>query len=172
MSNRLPNSVDVWRMVTAKRVFEGSIAFDAMPRLKTLLADVAGQCNYEIGFDRNGQDQAFLDLSVTANLPLVCQRTLQHFDLPVVISQRLGLIRHEREEAALLEGYEPVLVPADGFLQVADIVEDELILAVPMVPMSDDGLLEDQVIWQDADAAEEPATTNPFAALSRLKKQD
>ena len=171
MSNGLPESVDAWRTVTARRIFQGRIGLDTMPRLAESLADTAGECEYWIGFDRDELGVAFLELRAEATLPLVCQRTLNRFELPVTIGQRLGLIRDEREEAALPEGYEPVLVPADGALRLADMIEDELILAVPVVPLSEHGLLVDDMVWQEADtgAAGETAAASPFAVLARLK---
>ena len=59
---------------------------------------------------------------------------LKRFLQPVQLVQRLGLIREEADEAGLPEGYEPLLVPDDGMLRPAELVEDELILAVPVVP--------------------------------------
>src|SRR3546814_2050239 len=67
----------------------------------------------------------------------VCSSDL--FEFPVEIVQRLGLIvaggDDEVEEAALPEGYEALQLPADGMLRPAELVEDELILAIPVVPV-------------------------------------
>lgn len=167
----LPESVDVWRMVAARRVFEGRIALGAMPRLATSLADAEGACAYRIGFDRNEQGQAMLELELETSLPLVCQRTLERFELPLVLHQRLGLIRAEQEEAALPAGFEALLVPTGGALSLAEVIEDELILAIPVVPMSDEGLQAGDVAWQDPleDNEGAPGTTNPFAVLAGLR---
>jgi uncharacterized protein len=89
--------------------------------------------------------------------------------LPVQLVQRLGLIRDEADEAALPEGYEALLVEADGMLHPAVLVEDELILALPVVPVSPDA----EAVERDfAPTVEETAQANPFAALSGWKKED
>ena len=80
----------------------------------------------------------YVELRIDAALPLECQRSLQRFLLPVQLVQRLGLIRDEADEAALPPEYEALLVPADGMLRPAELVEDELILALPVVPVSPD----------------------------------
>ena len=67
---------------------------------------------------------------------LRCQRSLQPFVLPARVEQTLGLIREEAEEAGLPPGYEPLLVPEDGRIVPIDLVEDELILALPVVPVA------------------------------------
>ncbi|HET9048918.1 MAG TPA: YceD family protein [Chiayiivirga sp.] len=161
-------------MVTARRIFAGRLALSTMARLAASLADTVGEVEYEVEFDRDEQAQAYLQLKVDARLPLICQRTLERFELPVHIRQRLGVIRREQDEAGLPEGYEPMLLPADGGLRIADAIEDELILAVPVVPMSDKGLLPQDVVWQDAEPEMEqlPESTSPFAVLGRLKQKD
>ena len=61
---------------------------------------------------------------------------MQRFLLPVHLVQRLGLVRDEDEEQALPPDYEALLVPEDGNLRPLDLVEDELVLAVPVVPLA------------------------------------
>lgn len=170
----LPESVDVWRMVTARRIFEGQVGLEAMPRLVTCLADAEGTCTFRIDFDRNEQGQALLDLTAESRLPLVCQRTLERFELPVVIHQQLGLIRAEHEEAALPPGVEPLLVPATGVMRLLDVVEDELILAVPVVPMSETGLLAGTRAWPAAGASADEVveSVNPFSVLASLRDKN
>ena len=53
-------------------------------------------------------------------------------------------IEDESEEAALPPGYEPLLI-ADGQVNLADVIEDELILALPVVPLKPGEPLE----WHD-----------------------
>ena len=88
--------------------------------------------------------------------------------LPVQLVQRLGLIRDEADEAALPEGYEALLVGADGILKPAELVEDELILALPVVAVSPGAEVVEREFAPDA---EEVAQANPFAALAGLKKE-
>jgi uncharacterized protein len=90
---------------------------------------------FRIEFGRDEFGVAFADLRVEAALPLTCQRTLERFELPIRVEQRIGLIRSERDEASLPPGYEPVLLPEDARLNPAELIEDELILAVPVVPV-------------------------------------
>lgn len=174
MSNALPEAVDAWRMVSGRRIFEGRIRLDSMPRLAMYLADTEGECGYLLEFDRDASGVATLGIHAQARLPLVCQRTLDRFELPVAVRQTLGLIRNEAEEAGLPEGCEPLLVTPDGMLRLADAIEDELILAVPVVPVSEVGAPADGRVWQDNEDTQEPqkapGQANPFAALAEWKK--
>ena len=161
----LPETVDAWRMVAARRTFEGSIPFREMPRLRDALASVDGSVRYEIEFGRDEMQVAYVGLKLDAALPLTCQRSLEAYEEQVSIDERLGLISKESEEAALPPGYEPLLTET-GEINLADVVEDELILALPVVPMKP-GLEEKEHVFT---AAPPGGAGNPFAALANLKK--
>lgn len=155
-------------MVAARREFEGRIPLSAMTRLRDSLVDVEGEVRYALAFDTDSLKVPFVELRIEAELPLECQRSLQRFLQPVRMVQRLGLIRDEADEAALPPEYEPLLVPADDLLRPAELVEDELILALPVVPVSPDA----EAVERDfAPTVEETAQANPFAALAGWKKE-
>lgn len=168
MSATLPAVLDAWRMVTARRMFEGALPLSGMLRLASALADTAGDCRYEVVFGRDSLDLPFVEIRADAELPLQCQRTLERFLHPVALVQRLGLITDEAQEAGLPEGMEPLLLPADGELRPLELVEDELILAIPVVPI-DPRSAEVTADWPADAAQEEDARPNPFAALAALK---
>ena len=167
-NSRVPEHVDAWRMVAARREFEGRIPLAAMTRLRDSLLDPEGDVRYTLAFGTDALKLPYAELHIEAELPLECQSSLRRFVLPLSLVQRLGLIRDEADESALPEEYEALLVEADGMLKPAELVEDELILALPVVPVSPDA----EVVERDfAPTAEETAQANPFAALAGLKKE-
>jgi uncharacterized protein len=173
MSVELPEVLDAWRMVAARRGFEGILPLSSMARLRDSLCDDEGEARYEIEFDRDALQVPYVELRIQAALPLVCQRSLQRFLQPVQVVQRLALVPADTDleaaEAGLPEGYEVLPVPADGALRPAELVEDELILAVPVVAIAPGGeALERE--WPAT--AEEMDEASPFAALAALKKHD
>lgn len=164
MSATLPAVVDVWRMVTAKRYLEGTLPLARFTRLRSALTDTEGECRFSLEFGRDGMDQPFVEVRAEAELPLQCQRTLERYLQPVSVVQRLGLITSEAQEDALPEGMEPLLVGESAEVRPIDLVEDELILAVPVVPMNPDSTLPDAVR-----APVEEEKPNPFGVLAALK---
>ena len=171
---RVPEVLDAWRMVAARRDFEGSLPLSSLSRLRDSLCDGGlgngeGEVRFSLQFDCDALQVPYVELRIDAALPLECQRTLQRFLQPVHLVQRLGLIRDEADEAGLPEGYEPLLMPEDGMLRPAELVEDELILAVPVVPT----MPGTEAMEQDWPVqAEEQAQANPFATLGQLKHKD
>ncbi|MEI2429088.1 MULTISPECIES: YceD family protein [Lysobacter] len=166
---RVPEVLDAWRLVAARRGVEGRLPLSALTRLQGLLYDVDGEVRFSLDFDTDELRVPYAELKIEAGLPLLCQRSLERFVMPVRIEQRLGLIRDEADEAALPPGYEPLLMPEDGMLRPAEMVEDELILAVPVVPVAPDS----EAVERDFSATQvELDAANPFAALSSLKKNN
>ena len=130
--------------------------------------DAEGDCRYQMEFGRDGLDLPYVEIRAEADLPLQCQRTLERFLHPVQLVQRLGLITDEAQESALPEGMEPFLLQTGGELHPAELVEDELILAIPVVPINP-ASTPVEADWP-ADVEDEPKP-NPFAALAALKAQ-
>lgn len=168
MSADLPETVDVWRMVTQGRCFEGSLPLASMTRLAESLTDTSGSVKFSLEFGRDAFGIGFVAIHVEGRLPMLCQRRLESFDWPVVLDARLGLIRKEEDEAGLPPGYEPLLV-LETDIRPADVIEDELILALPLVPLSPGSDSEEEVVVWSSEMAK-PEKPNPFAALSALKQ--
>lgn len=168
MSTDMPEVLDASRMVAARYRFEGRLPLSSMPRLLGVLADAGGDdVVFSLDFDRDTMQVPYVELRIDAGLPLVCQRTMQRFVLPVALVQRLGLIRDEADEAALPEGYEALLLAGDGLLRPTELVEDELILAIPVVPVKP-GSESVERDWPVS--TEEEVRANPFSALAALKQ--
>ncbi len=158
-------------MVSARRSFQGTLSIAAMGRLGEVLADASGDVVYTLDFGRDELGTAYMAVHVDAPLTLLCQRTLEPFVLPVSLDTRLGLIRDDREEAALPPGYEPLLV-VDDRVHPAAVMEDELLLAVPLVPVSPQSEWPEEGRESAApDAPADSAENNPFAVLRELKRK-
>ncbi|MDQ2971393.1 MAG: YceD family protein [Rhodanobacteraceae bacterium] len=168
----LPSRVDAERMVAARRVFHGSLPVASMPRLAAALADDRGEVEYELQFGIDALDTPCVKMHAKAVLILQCQRSLQTFEWPVEIEQRLGLIADECDEAGLPPGVEPLLLD-DGTLDPAGAIEDELLLSLPSFPVKPGNEME-ALHWERGNHAvpvENAETeTHPFAILRELKQ--
>ncbi len=169
MSRGLPDQIDIWRLVAGRRCFSGSLPLAELTRLRESLASEAGVVEYTLDFDVDELEQPYAELVVQGELPLVCQRTLEAYRQPISIRMRLGLIRREEQETALPPGYEPCLVPPDGLVSLAELIEDELILALPLVPVRSES--SENAVAAESVAEEEAGKPNPFAVLKGMRLQ-
>ena len=143
-----------------------------LARLCGALAGDEGEVGFRLDFGRDELGTDYVDVHAQAPLTMICQRTLEPFVLTVTVDSRLGLIRQERDEAGLPPGCEPLLVAEDGRLDPADVIEDELLLALPLVPVNPDSSLPDALVGRgEPESGEaESRENNPFAVLRELKK--
>ncbi len=117
-------------------------------------------------------EQIWLALTAEVALPQTCQRCLGPVDVPVSFAREFRFVASE-EVAAVEdeESEEDVLVLSRDF-NLLELIEDELLMALPVVPKHDvcPGAVKLQVADMDfvEEAAEKP---NPFAVLEQLKKK-
>jgi uncharacterized protein len=116
--------------------------------------------------------QIWLTLSAEVALPQTCQRCLGPVDVPVAFEREFRFVASEEVAAAEdEESEEDVLVLSRDF-NLLELVEDELLMALPVVPKHEvcPGTVKLQVADPDfvEDEAEKP---NPFAVLEQLKKR-
>lgn len=173
MSASLPASVDANRMVAGRRSFEGVLPVAELPRLVAALAKDSGEIAYNLDFEQGQLGDPELHVRLAVRLTLECQRTLQPFEWPVEIDTRLGLLASEDDAAALPEQCEPLLLE-HGTLQPRRVIEDELLLALPLVPVKPGSEIL-QGVWNEPDQSSQDAAkgemvTRPFADLRKLMK--
>ena len=192
MSNRLPEFIDPLQLVEKCQGFKGTIAIAKMKRLASLLVDTAGVAELDIQFGRDSAGLATAIGTVTAVVRLQCQRCLEPMDFKVESRFSLGVVASHTEARNLPENYEPLLAE-QGHLSLTELVEDEILLALPATAMhSERCSIRDSAHIAQGDAivakpheieslynsrtAEQPNATdedkqNPFAVLADLKEK-
>ncbi len=126
--------VDAYRMARAGSSRRGEIALSRMSRLAPLLSDVQGAARYELEFHLDSQSRPLVTGRIRARLELICQRCLEPLVLDLDLDLRLGIVRSDEEAVALGDGREPVTLET-GEVSISALVEDELILGLPAVPL-------------------------------------
>jgi uncharacterized protein len=168
MSSTLPDLLDPWRAVDSRSVFAGRLPLTSLPRLRALLLDSAGDVSFRLAFSRDEEHRAVLYCEVSAALKLRCQRCLEALEHQVGSSMALALVSGTDEERQLPERYEP-LPASETPIRPRDLIEDELLLGLPQIPMHDP----DVCTAMDPDAEEartQSGKANPFAVLAELKR--
>lgn len=170
----MPERGDPLHLAELGRSYEGRVELAGLGRLADSLAGSEGLVRYRLAFDRDHRGRPCVTGHLVGSLPLQCQRCLQVFALDVERDWRVVLLAEAAEEALLDEGEDARLV-SDRGMPLAELIEDELILAVPLVPKHPAGAaceLPAGAIVGDEPPAEEldEAKDNPFAELSRLKR--
>lgn len=138
-----------------------------MPRLQSELAAPSAplQVQLELRRDRQGQ---WLRGSIDGALMLECQRCAATYAWKLDLQVALLLVESEAEEQRVLEFADPYRIENDH-LPLRELVEDEVLLALPIVPRCQE-CMSTLSAMPAAQAAKEEAPSkpaNPFAQLSK-----
>ncbi len=153
------------------RQISGEITVAEMPRLLDALEDTQGNLRFTIIGGTDKQGSPLLDVSITGNCRLRCQRCLSAMEHAVRLDTRLLL----RDQASLdaLDGdvageeeeFDSIL--ADAHLDVLNLLEEEILLSLPIAPKHEFGAC------QAADGGNmHKEEKNPFAVLAKLKQNN
>ena len=119
-----------------------------------------------------GEDQIWLHLSAKAVVPMACQRCMAAVSIPVEVDQWYRFVA--TEDIAMAEDDEAVedLLVMEPQFDLQALLEDELLMALPLVPMHEQCPGQTD-LRQIAPVADDPAPEkpNPFAVLEQLKKK-
>lgn len=131
---RLPQLVDPYECLRQRAVFEGQLSSGQLPRLSPLLTEPSHDITFRIAFDSDESERCMIECSVTASLPLICQRCGQEMDCPIDSHSILVVVTRDDEAEELPEEYDPLLLRDGVPVVLLDLIEDELLLAMPMIP--------------------------------------
>jgi uncharacterized protein len=144
------------------RSLQGELPVSGLERLHDELAEIAGVVVYRLNGKMSRQGKPQLVLEVSGEVPLVCQRCLGQLDHPLSIVSTLELIADEADLSQdELEDDSRDFLVAQKELDVAALIEDEIILALPGAPRHKECAL--------PDGNTRGTKESPFAALAALK---
>lgn len=155
--------IDGFEFASAGANLQGVWPIGDFPRLRDMLAAHDGEVVYALDGVRDARGRPALRLSVRGTLELRCQRCLEGLPFEVSSEELLVLAGTQAEiDAEPADVHSPDRVVAGKEMPVRDLVEDELILALPYAPRH-----EGCRARASQDAA---AKTLPFAGLRGLMR--
>jgi uncharacterized protein len=171
MSGASGEYLDLTRASHQSLRWAGNISTTAMPRLAAAVADPGSQVSVGLQTAHDG-GRVTVQGRIQADLKLTCQRCFGNLEFPVTTGFNLAWVRSEQEAMHLPEPYEPLL-SASGRLKVAELVEDELLLALPMVALHAIDECRASVAAKSRRRRKVAADTvsRPFASLKALKRR-
>jgi uncharacterized protein len=173
--NADPRRLDVEAFADAAATLEGEWPLSALDRLAEAAqgrsaddaeALVTWRARGEARRTGAGAPQTWLHLQARCPIALLCQRCLNPVRLDVVAMRSFRFVAGEQAAAELDESSEDDVLALTRALDLRDLVEDELLLSLPIVPKHDVCPEPLKAVGGEADGIE-PA--HPFAALAVLK---
>ncbi len=176
MPKHIPERVDPWHLVERAQVIQGEIVLSSLGRLSVLLNDCEELqvADFRLSFLRDQSQRAIIHCEISATLGLTCQRCLGSMSMLVEIDSSLVLVQGLEDAKRLPEELEPLIPADDGRVRIRDLVEDELLLAIPDAPKHSGKACVPDIdgYAEDTDAKSIQAEPNPFEILAVLKGAD
>ncbi len=154
--------VDLFEFCRLARSMSGRVPHGGLGRLE--LADRSGELDWHVEGGQDSKGAPVLHLGVKGPVQLSCQRCLEPLDIDLYLQRRFGVVRSELEAENMPlddDEFDPV-VGSEQF-DLLELVEDEVLLSLPVVPRHDSCPVD--LVARHASAA----PPSPFSALAGLK---
>jgi uncharacterized protein len=149
---------------------EGDLALKSLHRVVDLLAEPSGSVKVSLQAGASN-GVATLAGDIGGDLPLSCRRCGRTYAWSLRTRLDLRLVQSEAQERALMQEVDALLVENDE-LMLRELVEDEILLALPMLPRCETCENAVNAAPEVAPPVVEPSVReNPFAALKQQLKK-
>ena len=126
----LPATVLVRKLLEQRACLQGEVPAAELPRLAEAVLGLATAVSASLQFGVGEDGHAYCDASVSVDVLMQCQRCLEPVTVALRTESRLRLI--DELESTLAKTVEPVLLDK-GSLNLVELVEEELLLALPII---------------------------------------
>ncbi|KEA61900.1 hypothetical protein ADIMK_4047 [Marinobacterium lacunae] len=108
--------------------------------------------------------------SASGSVMLTCQRCLEPVSVDVEAEVNLAMVLNEEQAKNLPRYYDPLIVEAED-VELLSLIEDELILSLPLVAYHEDCSIQTSFGDVDEAARTQEKKPNPFSVLAELKNK-
>jgi len=169
----LPKRIDPRKLAEREVRFESLIKVEELPEFANSLAQPGGEVKVDLQFGLDEQRIRTIVGDAKSTVFLACQRCLDPVEVEVTATFNLAIAPSEEKAKQLPRSYDPLIVE-DEEIDLFPVIEEELILSLPMVPYHQDCSI--QTSFGDGDEAVNADETesasdkpNPFSVLAQLK---
>ncbi|MDD9893190.1 MAG: YceD family protein [Gammaproteobacteria bacterium] len=178
----MPRRFSPWNLVDRSASLVGELSLDELPRVKTVASSVEEGLSYEIQGGKDLLGNPSLAIQLKGQLTVTCERCLEGMPIPLECNSTLQLKTQVQAatrsgEHELTDDCDVLIVERDDKLDALDLLQDEILLALPLVPahatIEECGekvasLLSTQQTSNSGTNDEDKPSNKPFADLASL----
>ena len=176
MSSLLPRQIDPHRLADKEGYLQGEIVAAELNRLGETAELLSARIPVSLEFKREAEGRLTISGQVSAEVELTCQRCMAPTPVKLKAEFSLVMVGSEQEATHLPDEFDPIICRSGERLNLNTIVEDELLLAMPIVVFheneQDCGVNSDYLAAASNPLDEENRSSNPFEVLKKLKEDD
>lgn len=159
--------IDAFDFGLSKEQREGDVPVSQLPRLMKECVDGEGNLHWQLQGGTHESGHPRLSIQVAGSVNLICQRCLKPFMFEMASESVLVLAHDERQAdqiEAMLDEDDIDVIVGSKTLNMADLIEDEALLAIPQAPKHAQCL--NQIVQAEGIITTKPS---PFAILKSIK---
>jgi DUF177 domain-containing protein len=166
---KLPITIDPYKSAQRNLVCDGYFELSEFDRLSATAEKCSGQMNVKIQFGVDEQGLNTISGTGSTMVELTCQRCNELFEQTLSVSFNLSPIKKAEQADELPSYYDAIELDENGEVNLRELVESELLLAIPLIPRHelDDCQASADSTW--GELPEELDKPNPFDVLKQLK---
>ena len=160
----IPEQIKLFNFAKRELSFTQTYQLGEFPRLANVLSNQSDKVAVKLSFYLEEGKIPCVSGSIELQAELICQRCLEGFKLELRPEFKLAFVTNEQQGQELEADYEISLLEEDE-LSTIELITDEILLSIPMIPMHEHACLE----YQDDEELDIEKPENPFAVLKTLK---
>lgn len=133
----LPKTIDPWRLIKKHAELIGDLPLREFPRLQAMHDQGAQMAHVELFFQITKEGVPLIKGKVQATLQLICERCNDAMEYKMEQSIMLSPVKDDEAAKRLPGDIDPLLLTETDTV-LAQIIEDEILLNLPMVTKHDD----------------------------------
>jgi uncharacterized protein len=167
----LPDKIDPFKAAAHGIKLHGFLKVKNMNRLLPLLHASEGEVQVNLDFSKDEQGICIVRGHIQANFMLQCQRCMGSLNYEIMDDFISGVVDNEEQATDIPEGYDDIIIANEAVLAIQDMIEDDLIISLPIVPMHDPDVCNIKLplgVGSHEPVAED---NNPFKVISILRSK-
>ena len=168
-TNRLPRLIDPRKFAQQGLSLEGEILVSDLERLSEVSLSEADKVQVVLDFGIDEEKHRRIAGDLNCKLTVSCQRCLEPVEIELNAQLNLAIVWDEERAKQLPRTLDPVIL-GEGQADLYTIIEEELLLDLPMVSYHEEDCIEQTSFGEEVDEeSESSSTSNPFQVLEQLK---
>ena len=167
LSKGLPGQLKLFNFAKKEISLSGIYHISDFPKISEIASNKKDNVKVDLSFYLKNNKTPCVDGIIELDIVLACQRCLDDLSTTLKVNFNLAFVRHNQESEELDSHYE-IYVIEEEELATHDLVSDEILLSIPMVPTHDYDCIKEINEQEIVEGKSE----NPFAILKKIKIAD
>ena len=167
LNKSLPDQLKLFNFAKKEISLSGLYQISDFPRITEIASNKKDNVRVELSFYLKNNKTPCVEGIIELDIVLTCQRCLDNLSIELKVNFNLAFVRNDQQSEELDSHYE-IYVIEEEELATFDLISDEILLSIPMVPTHDYDCIKEINEQEIVEGKSE----NPFAILKKLKIAD